>query len=114
MGYEIHVSRTEEHYDSAENPIELEDWLSYADASPSLSVGGWLGWDEDRQPIYLHTCADDSVVSLTWFEGGIDIKGYFSSDPYRKFGSLAENFGATIHGDDGGRYTATGVLPPSH
>ncbi|RZT80661.1 hypothetical protein EV382_3919 [Micromonospora violae] len=54
------------------------------------------------------------MVSLTWFEGGIDIKGHFSSDPYREFGSLAENFGATIHGDDGERYTADGVLPPSH
>ncbi|WP_433318358.1 hypothetical protein ACQP0U_11955 [Micromonospora sp. CA-269861] len=112
MGYEIHISRAEEYYESEGQPITLPEWQSYADGNPALSVGGWLGWDEDRQPIYEYTCADGSPVSLTWFEGAINIKGHFDGDPYREFGTFAEDLQANLQGDDGERYTANGVLPP--
>ncbi len=112
MGYELHISRAEEYYDSAERPIPLIEWLSYAENNPALGVGGWLGWNEDRQPIYEYTCTDGNLMSLTWFEGAIEIKGHFDGDPYQEFGSIAEDLQAHLHGDDGERYTASGVLPP--
>ncbi|MEH1166050.1 hypothetical protein V6V47_11765 [Micromonospora sp. CPCC 205539] len=74
---------------------------------------GWLGWDEDRQPIYVYTCTDGSVVSLTWFEGAIEIKGHFDGDAYQEFGSIGEALQANLQGDDGERYTADGVRPPA-
>ncbi|KIR62761.1 hypothetical protein [Micromonospora haikouensis] len=113
MGYELHISRAEEYYDSEEHPIALVEWLTYAESNSALRVGGWLGWDEERQPIYEHVCTDGSLVSLTWFEGAIEIKGNFDGDPYREFGSIAEGLQANLQGDDGERYTASGVLPPA-
>ncbi|MFI7284634.1 hypothetical protein ACIBOV_30685 [Micromonospora chersina] len=113
MGYEIHISRAEEYHDSEEHPIALEEWLSYAERNPGLRAHGWLGWNEDRQPIFENTCADGSVVSLIWFESGINIKGHFDSDPYREFGAIAEDLRANLQGDGGERYTAGGVLPPT-
>ncbi|MFF5181445.1 hypothetical protein ACFY2Q_25735 [Micromonospora sp. NPDC000316] len=113
MGYEIHISRADEYCDSEEHPIALEEWLSYAESNPALRAGGWLAWGEDRQPIFEYTCVDGSVVSLTWFEGGIDIKGHFDSDPYREFSALATDLRANLQGDEGERYTADGVLPPT-
>ncbi|WP_435207201.1 hypothetical protein [Micromonospora sp. bgisy143] len=111
MGYELHISRAEEYYDSEERPIALQDWLSYAEGNPALRAGEWLGWGEERQSIFEYTCGDGSVVSLTWFEGGITIKGHFDSDPYREFGAIAGDLRANLQGDDGERYTADGVLP---
>ncbi|MEU5786135.1 hypothetical protein ABZ754_00210 [Micromonospora purpureochromogenes] len=113
VGYELHISRAEEYYDSAERPIALDEWLSYAESNSTLRVGGWLGWDEGRQPIYEYTCADGNVVSLTWFEGAIEIKGHFDGDAYREFGAVAENLQANLQGHHGERYTASGVLPPT-
>ncbi|MBY8873275.1 hypothetical protein K7640_15680 [Micromonospora sp. PLK6-60] len=113
MGYELHISRAEEYYDSEEHPVALDEWLSYAESNSTLRVGGWLGWDEDRQPIYEYTCADGSVVSLTWFEGAIEIKGHFDGDAYREFGALAEDLRGNLQGDEGERYTSDGVLPPT-
>ncbi|MFI6331355.1 hypothetical protein ACIBBG_24000 [Micromonospora chersina] len=113
MGYELHISRAAEYYHSEEHPIALEEWLSYAENNPSLRVGGWLGRDEDRQPVYEHTCRDGTLVSLTWFEGAIEIKGQFGGDAYREFGSITEDLRANLQGDDGERYTSSGVLPPT-
>ncbi|MFI7426662.1 hypothetical protein ACIBPB_06715 [Micromonospora sp. NPDC049836] len=113
MGYELHISRAEEYYDSEEHPIALDEWLSYAESNPALGVGGWLSWDEDRQPIYEYACTDGSLVSLTWFEGAIEIKGHFEGEAYHEFGSIAEDLRANLQGDDGERYTASGVLPPT-
>ncbi|MFC0030298.1 hypothetical protein ACFFMM_12290 [Micromonospora chaiyaphumensis] len=113
MGYELHISRAEEYYDSEEHPITLDEWLSYAEINPMLRVRGWLGRDEDRQPVYEHPCTDGSIVSLTWFEGAIEIKGHFDGDAYREFGAVAEDLLANLQGDHGERYTASGVLPPT-
>ncbi|MEU9742624.1 hypothetical protein AB0E12_25915 [Micromonospora chersina] len=113
MGYEIHISRAEKYYDSEEDAIALEEWLSYTERNPALRASGWLGLEEDRQPTFEYTCADGSLVSLTWFEGGINVKGHFDSDPYREFGALAEDLRANLQGDGGKRYTADGVLPPT-
>nr|WP_055505007.1 hypothetical protein [Nonomuraea pusilla] len=111
MGYEIHISRAEEYYDSEARPITLAEWLSYAESNSALSVGGWAEGDEDRMPIYAYTCKDGSEVSLSWFEGAIRIKGYFAGDPYQEFGTFAIDLQANLQGDDGERYTPNGVLP---
>ena len=113
MGYDLHISRAEEYHDSDAHPIPLDEWLSYAEGTPTLRAVGWLGRDEERQPLYEHTCADGSVVSLTWFEGAIEIKGRFGGDAYREFGAIAEDLQANLQGDHGERYTARGVLPPT-
>ncbi|MGC4863557.1 hypothetical protein [Micromonospora sp. DT41] len=113
MGYELHISRAEEYYASEENPIAMEEWLSFADGFPALRATGWIGGAEDRQPIYEYTCADGSSVSLVWFEGAIDIKGQFGGDAYQEFGRIADDLQASLQGDDGERYTAGGVLPPA-
>ncbi|GGO08317.1 hypothetical protein [Micromonospora parathelypteridis] len=114
MGYELHITRAAEYYDSEEHPIALDEWFSYAENTPALTVGGWIWWGEDRHPFYVYTCADGSVVSMTWFEGAIDVKGHFGGDAYREFGSFAEDLRADLQGDDGERYTASGVLPPDN
>lgn len=69
MGYELHISRAAEYYDSDRHPIALDEWLAYAESRPTLNVGGWLGWDEDRQPIYEQTCTDGSVVLVDLVRG---------------------------------------------
>ncbi|MGC4868101.1 hypothetical protein ACLQ3B_22020 [Micromonospora sp. DT53] len=111
MAYELHITRAEEYYESEEHPIALEEWLSYAESSAALRAGGWLGSDDDRQPIYQYTCTDGSVVVLTWSEGAIDIKGQFGGDAYQEFGRIGRDLQANLQGDDGERYTADGVFP---
>lgn len=41
MGYDLHISRAEEYYDSDAHPIPLDEWLSYAEGTPRF--GRWDG-----------------------------------------------------------------------
>lgn len=109
MGYEIHISRAEEYDESEGQPITLPEWQSYADGNPALSVGGWLGWDEDRQPIYGYTCADGSPVSLTWFEGANRHQGPFRWRPLPR----VRNFRRGLAGQSPRRRRRTVFFPVS-
>ncbi|MFD1326096.1 hypothetical protein [Micromonospora sonneratiae] len=108
MGYELHITRAKRHCDSRKNPIDLSEWLAYAQSSPTLTVGGWDG----DIPIFSHVCGDGSDVSLTWADGEIMIKGYFTTDPANEFVPMATDLRANVLGDDDERYTEAGVVEP--
>lgn len=91
----------------------LDEWLTYAGSHPALREDGWVSWkDYPQVPVYSHSCADGSLVSLTWTYGEIAIKGHFHTDPAQEFLALAEALGGNLQGDDGERYTRTGILHP--
>ncbi|MEU8164934.1 hypothetical protein AB0B97_00345 [Micromonospora sp. NPDC049004] len=112
MAYELHITRADEYFDSEEHPITFEEWLQYADANPALTIGGRLNSGVGLQPIYEFTCSNGDVVSMTWFEGAIEIKGHFEGIAFREFGDIVGDLQANLLGDDGERYTASGVQPP--
>ena len=43
MGYEIGITRAEEHQDCEENPISLEEWLLLVDNDPTLTLDPQYG-----------------------------------------------------------------------
>lgn len=111
MSYELHVVRTEEHYDREENPISLDEWITYAANSQILTESGWVEWeDTGRVPVFSYRCTDGTEASLTWSEGGVDIKGILNEQETLEFVALATDLDANLVSDDGERYMVDGVV----
>ncbi|KAE8764394.1 hypothetical protein [Georgenia thermotolerans] len=82
MSYEVHLTRAELPWESAEQPIDLGEWLAYAGARPDLRVNGRIGWaDGTEVPVYEYRCAAGYPVSLTWGEGAVAVKGWLTRTP---------------------------------
>ena len=113
MSYEVHLTRAELPWESAEQPIDLSEWLAYAGARPDLRVNGRIGWADGTEiPVYEYRCAAGYPVSLTWGDGAVAVKGLADEDGARELLPLAAGLRANLVGDDGERYTADGVVWP--
>ncbi len=112
VGYELHITRAEESYDSEEVPILLDEWLGYAASSPLLAERGWVQWtDIGRVPVFAYACGDGIEVSLTFDGAQINVKGVLDDLGALELAKIAEDLQANLIGDDGERYTTAGIVP---
>ena len=116
MGYDVHISRTEEWTESESDPISLDEWLAYVSADPEMRLEGkavvGLGdgpemryesqglavWTAYSQP----RAADDRV----WFDhrdGCIVVKNP-DGEVLGKMLRIATTLDAFVVGDDGEIY----------
>src|SRR4051794_35366569 len=110
MGYELHITRAEESYDSEEAPILLDEWLRYAEDSPLLALAGWIEWsDLGRVSVFAYACADEEKASLAWDGAQILVKGVRDEVSVLDLLKAAAHLQANLIGDDGERYTAEGI-----
>lgn len=97
MGYDLHITRAQEWFDTAGHEIAAEEWLALVDAEPDLApapeVGGpyfavWVGRD----------------AWLSWSDGQV-----FTKNPDRallaRMVQIAARLDARIQGDEGEFYT---------
>jgi hypothetical protein len=105
VGYDVHITRAEEWFDSEASPITLEEWVAYAEADPDLRrnpVNGEAFYD-------LHVGGDETW--LDWFEGAILTKNP-PKHVLAKMVQIADVFGANVQGDEGERYGLDGRVIP--
>ena len=101
MGYELHLTRAKEWYESDEAPIPLAEWLSYAATNPSLVERGCMSSDDTRVPLYAYVCHDGVEVSLTWHGGRISVKGVRDNAGALELVTVADDLRARLISDDG-------------
>jgi hypothetical protein len=113
VGYELHVTRAEQWYDSHQAPIELADWLGYAATNPLLVERGWVDWhDAGRVPVFAYVCRDGVEVSLTWHDDRIQIRGVQNNVGALELVKIADDLQASLIGDEGERYMTPGTAGP--
>jgi hypothetical protein len=99
MGWELHIVRTENWFDSASNPITSEEWVQLIDNDEELSIDKRNGDYFTR--LSNHQAHDESW--LDWDDGRI-----FSKQPeealYWKMLQIAKNLGAVVVDDDDRKY----------
>ncbi|MEU8262488.1 hypothetical protein AB0C02_17880 [Micromonospora sp. NPDC048999] len=83
------------------------------DLPAGIRLPGILRFLHGKRADYVEECSciDGSLVSLTWFEGAINIKGHCDGDLYREFGTFAEDGGCRCRRVGVGRGRA-GIIKP--
>ncbi|MEV0898887.1 hypothetical protein [Actinoplanes sp. NPDC049802] len=98
MGYEFHITRAGNWFESEEHPISRPEWEELADQTPELRMTGHVAWlDIGEQRIYE---PHGDATSFTWRKGAVTIKGVYSDDTERLAHRLAAALGGRVQGDD--------------
>ena len=97
MGYDLHITRSAEWFDTAGAEITADEWLALVDADPELAPAPELG-----DPYFAAWVGRDAW--LGWSDGQV-----FTKNPDRallgKMVEIAARLGARIQGDEGELYT---------
>lgn len=122
MGYDVHITRAEEWFDSEQMPITLDEWLACVRDDPELRLEGaarasiaggqmlemelpglavWTAWS---QHVEL-----DALVYLWHSDGCVDCRG-IDREVTAKLYRIAQNLGARVVGDDGEEYGPDGEV----
>jgi hypothetical protein len=110
MGYDLHLTRAENWFDSEQRPIAADEWLSVVEQDPDLTIDPrgngpycalWLQhWVEGDHPWF------------NWRKGCI-----YTKNPDRmtlgKMLEIARRLGARVQGDEGELYTCPEDMPES-
>lgn len=99
MGWELHIVRTENWFDSASNPIRSEEWMKLINDDEELSLdkinGGYIAiWSGHSQP---------GEAWLDWEDGRIYTK-HPNEDLYCKMLQIANKLDAVVVDDDDHKY----------
>jgi hypothetical protein len=114
MGYDVHITRKTHWVDEAGPEIPLEEWESYADSDPMLSVNGHVTWNIDGNLVRARIfdvrepgSRDEIAAALYWYCGNVS-----SKNPCRAgvahMASIAARLNARVQGDDGEFYDERG------
>lgn len=100
MGYDIHITRSENWGDENGKKISLEEWLRYVESDPEVQ----------RDPLnsptdFLYVAHPEEPSPLWWHAGYGEI---YTKDPddatVRKMFAIASKLGAKVQGDEGELY----------
>lgn len=109
MGWELHIVRTENWFDSADDPVSSEEWLQLVHDDKDLSIDDkngeffaiWTGQSEHDEPW------------LNWNDGRISTK-HPDEALYCKMLQIAKKLNAVVVDEDDHKYTLpTDLLNPS-
>lgn len=107
MGYDLHITRSDNWAESEETPISSAEWLAIVEADPELQL------EPANGPYFAHWTGPCSYREGGWFDwndGQIQTK-----NPDRailaKMLAIAEKLGAAVQGDDGEPYSTPEDLP---
>jgi hypothetical protein len=122
MGYDIHITRAGDWFDSETSPISLEDWVAYVTSDPEIRLDNSAEVEADGQAIRLES---EGLAIWTAFTGhgvGGNKAWFYYSDgqvqvknPDReilgKMLRIAKQLAAKVQGDDGEEYSRVEDLP---
>ncbi len=98
MGYNFHITRAANFWESEETPIGKEEWEKIADGTPDLVFEGHVAWNDiGMQRIYA---VSGESVNFSWRRGHVVIEGYYSDRAERIANQLAASLGGRVQGDD--------------
>ena len=109
MGYDVHITRSDDWADSETNPISLEDWLEYLQRDPEMRLVGFV---ETRLPngqtlryerpglAAWTKQGDDSTVHFDLRRGRVTVKNP-DRETLAKMTAVAVGLRARVQGDDG-------------
>ena len=111
MGYDIHITRKANWFDEGPE-ITLQEWETYAESDPLLSVVGEVTWRIDgnivRAKMFaVRDAGKRDAAALYWYGGNVSAK-YPSQAGVAHMVSIAARFDAKVQGDEGEFYNAQG------
>lgn len=130
MGYDLHITRSEVWYESAAEPITLEEWVEYIASDAEMRLdgyaeaevdGGVLRYENEGLAVWTAYSGNGKDGNMAWFDyrdGRIVVKNP-DDEMIRKMRAMAAYFTANVLGDDGESYstaenTAGAEEPQSH
>jgi hypothetical protein len=98
MGYNFHITRAANFWESEETPIDKEEWEQLAGNTSDLVFEGHVGWS-DIGPQRVYALSGESA-NFSWRGGRVVIEGYYSDRAERIANQLATSLGGRVQGDD--------------
>ena len=121
MGYDLHVTRAEDWFDSENFPIHMDEWLSLVESDPEMRLDGYTEVVVPGEGVILRNEKDGIAVWTAWSKNGVDgnCAWFFYSDGEIsvknpdaeirvKMFKIAKMLNAMVKGDDGENYDEQG------
>ena len=111
MGYDLYITRAEEHFSTQGKEITPEEWLDIVERDPTLRLRGERSWPYEAIWMGDEACGKSSYPEpwLNWRSGYI-----YSKSPdkplIRKMILIARQLDAKVQGDDLEAYTWDQVI----
>lgn len=112
MGYDVHITRAPEWYESDTTPIALEEWLAYVASDAEMRLDGFA---EARNPktgeiiriespgLSVWTAWSAGTAWMDHCDGRVVVKNPDTAI-LQKMCAIAKHFGARVQGDEGELY----------
>lgn len=120
MGYDVHITRSEEWWADNAPRITLEEWKSYVASDPSIRIdnaaqastgeGGVLRYESEGLAVWTAYSGHTEDANKAWLDfrdGRIVVKNP-DEEILKKMHSIAEALSAKVQGDDGEIYVSDG------
>jgi len=116
MGYEVYITRASDWVESNEQPIALEEWLSYIENTPDMKHDGYaeatspngdiIRYENEGLSVWTGYSKNGLDGGKAWFDyrdGNIIVKNP-DSEILVKMYEIAQELEAMVQGDDGEVY----------
>jgi hypothetical protein len=116
MGYDVHITRANEWFNSASTPITLEEWLTLVERDPEMRHDGFAEATTPKGETlrveaeglcvwtaYSGHGVNGNMAWFSWFDGNVSVKNP-DSEILQKMRRLAQQLGARVVGDEGEHY----------
>lgn len=125
MGYEVHITRKQEWFDSDGPDISLEEWKAYLSSDPEMRLDGYaeaatvkgdvLRVEQEGLAVWIAYSGHGLNGNMAWLypgSGGIVAKNP-DEEILRKMFGIAQAPGARVVGEEGEEYGAAGEMVAS-
>jgi hypothetical protein len=112
MGYNVHITRADQWFDSESDPITFEEWIAYIDTDPEMQLdnkaevstpeGSTLRYENQGLAVWTRYSGNGVDGNMAWFdyrEGRIVVKNP-DDEILRKMCVIASKMGAKVQGDE--------------
>ena len=115
MGYDLHITRADNWFDSETAPISLDEWAAYVAADPEMRMDGFaeakvdgyiLRTENDGLAVWVAYSGHGKDGNMAWFDycdGRIVVKNP-DDEIIDKMKRIAAYFHAAVLGDEGEAY----------
>ncbi len=120
MGYELHITRSQDWVDSEKNPISLEEWKSFVESSSDFRHDGFaeattpygdtIRVENEGLSVWTEYSKHGEDGGMAWFDyhdGRIVVKNP-DEEIIKKMFEVAQFFDAKVQGDEGEVYDENG------
>jgi hypothetical protein len=113
VGYDVHITRATEWFESEDTPITFEEWTAFVKSDPSMRLDGFaeaavggLRYESPGLAVWTAYSGHGKKGNMAWFdhdEGRITVKNP-DEEILGKMRAIAKKLGARVVGDEGEEY----------